>query len=188
MSDGPHRSLPLPKRWKVFAERVSNPAYSPEETTAALTDALVEDCRSVNLSDHIARLRSALFDRQTNLFDDELPRVLETLRSEAPGDSLANVFLDTVAGAVQPYSVNETMFIAVLEAIRNQKIRRARQIEEHYHRNPENPVVLDIRERIDTALREHDERTLARRLVDGDRVLSVQKSARRQGLDDGVSI
>ena len=43
MSDGPHRSLKMPRGWKKLAERADKKAYAPEEVRHALPEALEQD-------------------------------------------------------------------------------------------------------------------------------------------------
>lgn len=43
MSDGPHRSLSLPKHWRKVAQRAERAACSPAEINETLEDALTED-------------------------------------------------------------------------------------------------------------------------------------------------
>ena len=67
MSDGPHRSLPMSKKWKRVAERIYNEAYSPEQICEALSAA--KDCqakmhcwsrlvRPLRISQHAVYLKS----------------------------------------------------------------------------------------------------------------------------------
>ena len=46
MSDGPHRSLKMPRGWKKLAEHADKKAYAPEEVRDALPDALEQDWRA----------------------------------------------------------------------------------------------------------------------------------------------
>lgn len=64
MSDGPHRSLPLPTHWKKFAERVYKPAFPLLEMTDAATDALLRDFRKEVPHSLLEELGNTLFHEQ----------------------------------------------------------------------------------------------------------------------------
>ena len=46
MSDGPHRSLPMRRGWKLVTERSGKRAYASEEISDAILVALEQDCRT----------------------------------------------------------------------------------------------------------------------------------------------
>ena len=72
MSDGPYRSLKMPRGWKKLAERADKKAYAPEEVRDALPDALEQDWRAevpdgVCSSDHTKARPSARWGRDIML-------------------------------------------------------------------------------------------------------------------------
>ena len=94
MSDGPHRSLNMPRGWKRLAERADNRAYAPEEVRDALPEALEHDWHA-EVPDSVCRLvRDILGDSQSSLFGDQRAERLEALRGETAGYALGNTFLD----------------------------------------------------------------------------------------------
>ena len=60
MSDGPHRSLKMPRGWKKLAEHADKKAYAPEEVRDALPDALEQDWRSEVPDGVCSRVRDIL--------------------------------------------------------------------------------------------------------------------------------
>jgi len=72
MSDGPHRSLPMPPRWKRVAERCANVAFSTDEITTVLIPALRQDCESQMSPGFIDGIRNVLDDQGSSLFKDEV--------------------------------------------------------------------------------------------------------------------
>ena len=61
MSDGPHKSLPMPRAWKKFTECVSNEAFSFEEVRDAIVAALEQDWRKQNMDGLVQRGRLVRF-------------------------------------------------------------------------------------------------------------------------------
>ena len=94
MSDGPHRSLKMPRGWKKLAERADNKAYATEEVRDALPEALEQDWRA-EVPDSVCRhVRDILGDSQSSLFGDQRAERLEALRGETAGYALGNALLD----------------------------------------------------------------------------------------------
>ena len=94
MSDGPHRSLRMPRGWKKLAKRADNKAYAPEEVRDALPEALEHDWRAEVPDSVCKRVRDILGDKQSSLFGDQRADRLEALRGEAAGYALGNALLD----------------------------------------------------------------------------------------------
>ena len=81
MSDGPHRSLPMRRRWQLVAERADKRSYTVAEITDALVPALEQDCRDEMSPEFIAGLRRVA--EEPSLFSDGAAARLESLRSLA---------------------------------------------------------------------------------------------------------
>lgn len=188
MSDGPHRSLAMPRSWKKFAECVYNPAFPPNEMRDALGQALDDDIRKEIPPNFINRVRDTLFPTQPNLFEDRPRLELEELRRETTGSSAARVFLDTLATAQESNSSDELLTKAAVQTIQDIEARRSRQVEEHYYRQPQRHLDPLVRERLQRAFGDLDETALARRLIDGGKSMADQKPTKQLGLDDGVPI
>ena len=113
MSDGPHRSLKMPRGWKTLAERADNRAYAPEEVRDALPVALEQDWRAEVPDRLCRRVREILGDSQSSLFGDQRFERLEALRRETAGYVLGNTFLDY---AIQAAERGRTGDVAMREA------------------------------------------------------------------------
>lgn len=132
MSDGPHRSLPLPPHWKHLAERAATPAYSPTDVEEALPIALKKDfLREAPLSEVTRILRG---DKQGSLFQQAQTDQLETLRDAHPGSVPAGTLIDCALGALSDgLRGDEAAQTAITQALQAHARSRSRQIVEHYH-------------------------------------------------------
>ena len=148
MSDGPHRSLPMPPRWKRVAERCANVAFSTDEITTVLIPALRQDCESQMSPEFIDRIRNVFEDQGTFLFkDDPKPRI-EALRDVAGcgiGATLLNNLVELSPNGAAEVNDFATAMAAALE---DHAARSARSIEEHYYRKATARAV-NTRKRLD---------------------------------------
>ena len=188
MSDGPHRSLPMPPGWKRLAERADNKAYSPEEVRDALPAALRQDWRAEVPDSVINKVRDIL-DSQNSLFGDQRAERLEALREEIAGYNLANTFLDYAIQEVgRGRSGPEALKEAASAALSDRAARGVRQVEEHYWRESTQGRVAHVRERIETGVTQSDMAAIAGRLVGIDDGRGLQRLAKQTGIDEGVKI
>ena len=188
MSDGPHRSLKMPRGWKNLAERADNKAYAPEEVRDALPEALEHDWRTEVPDSVCRRVRGILGDSQSSLFGDQRVELLEALRGETAGYALGNTFLDcAIHAAARGRSGDEGLREAAGEALTDRAARGARQVEEHYCRESTLHRAAHVRERIETGVTQSNIDRIAGRLVGTDKSES-SRPTKRTGLDDGVRL
>ena len=187
MSDGPHRSLNMPRGWKKLAERADNKAFASEEVRDALPEALEQDWRA-EVPDRLCDKARDIFDnKQSSLFGDQANR-LEALRRETAGYNLGNAFLDyAIQAAAQGRSGDEALKHAAGKALSDRAVRGARQVEEHYRRKSTQGRAAHVRQRIETGVTQSDIASVA------GRVAGIDKSerpgrAQQTGLDDGVQL
>ena len=128
MSDGPHRSLKMPRGRKKLAERADNKAYAPEEVRDALPAALEQDWRA-EVPDSLCRqVRKMLGDSQGSLFGDQRAERLEALRRKTAGYNLGNAFLDyAIQAAARGRSGDEASREAAGKALSDRAARGARR-------------------------------------------------------------
>lgn len=188
MSDGPHRSLPMPPRWKRVAERCANVAFATEEITTVLLPALHQDCQGELSPELIDGIRSVFDDQGSSLFkDDPRPR-LEALR-EVAGCGIGATLLNNVmelspSGAAELGDFAGAMAVALEDHL----ARRARQIEEHYYRESTAPRALNTRRRLDQSIAAAPLATLARQILKLDEKAPARQSMRMLGLEDGARL
>lgn len=188
MSDGPHRSLPMRRRWKRVAECAENRTFEPEEIRNAIIPALEEDCRREISPEFLSALCGVCRDQEGSLFKDEEQRSLETLRGVA-GSGIGSVVLDYAIRIVASGSTGLDILVkAVTDALRDRAARGARQVEEHYCRESTKSRAYRVRERIEQAISRVDIDGVARLVLNLDPGRFTRPPLKRQGLDDGVKL
>jgi hypothetical protein len=188
MSDGPHRSLPMPPRWKRVAERGANVAFATEEITTVLIPALHQDCQSELNPELIEGIRSVFDDQGSSLFKDDPKPRLEALREVAGcgiGATLLNNVMELSTAAAAELNDLANAMTAALE---DRAARSARQIEEHYYRKSTAPRAVNTRQRLDQSIAASPLAALARQILKLDEKAPARQTVRMQGLDDGVRL
>jgi GNAT superfamily N-acetyltransferase len=187
MSDGPHKSLPMRRRWKRLAEYADNQNFERDQVREAVLPALERDCRGEVSEDFLVALCDACDDRQNSLFRNDT-HALEALRSSA-GTGLGRVVLDyALQAATRGDAGAEIAEKAMTAALKDRAARGARQVEEHYYRKSTQGRASRVRERIEQGIRAADIGGLARRLLKSESGRATTEPAKRQGLDDGVKL
>ena len=186
MSDGPHRSLKMPRGWKKLAERADNKAYAPEEVRDALPAALEEDWHAEVPKSLCRGVRRILGDSQISLFAEERSERLENLRRETAGHNFGNVLLDcAILAAQRGGSGDAALEEAASKALSDRAVRGARQVEEHYCRKSTEHRASHVRERIEAGVNHCDIAGLAGRLVGTGGTKGALWPAKQTGIEDG---
>ena len=185
MSDGPHRSLAMPRSWRKAAECAASQSYELAEVIALIRAAREQDWKRHVPPALLAGVRKIFGDgRQGSLLTDSRSVGFDRLNPSATGHPLACSFL---AAAVRAYAEGWRGRAGVNEAGRRTDSdwaqRRGRQIEEQYARKGGN--VAFIRGRIRAANQACDNDDFAARLGYADRTPIPRKPDRQVGLDDG---
>lgn len=187
MSDGPHKSLPMRRGWKLLAEYADNRTFERDQIGEAVLPALERDCRGEVGGDFLDALCRTCDDRQNSLFKKDT-QSLEALQSRA-GVGLGRVVLDyAIQAAARGDTGREIAEKAMTQALEDRAARGARQVEEHYYRKSTQTRASRVRERIEQGIRTADIGGLARKLLNSDSGTAAPKPAKRQGLDDGVKL
>ena len=189
MSDGPYKSLPMRPKWKRFAECIYNEAFSPEEVRDALLAALAGDWHQEIPENLVNKIQSMLSDGQVDFFWNQNIQKLESLRVEAAEYPLLGVFLDYViqAAAKGPSCAN-ALLESTCQTLRDRAVRGARQVEEHYHKEPERNRVTDVRRRTEDAIKGLDIVMSARHLLGIEKNEYPRAPVKQTGLDEGVPL
>lgn len=188
MSDGPHRSLPMRRGWKMVAERADKAAFESAEVCAAIVYALEDDCRSEMPQEFVRGLRNVCADQEGRLFKQDVVPCLETLREEA-GSGFGRVVLEHAIREAASGSTGMTIAEkAVNLALIDRAARCSRQVEEHYCRESSMPRANKVRGRIEQAIGAADVAGVARKFLNPEAKKATAQSLRREGLDDGVRL
>lgn len=182
MSDGPHRSLPMPSYWKPVAERAATPVYVPADVEEALSLALKKDfLREAPVSEVALILRG---DGQGYLFPEAQADQLEALRDAQPGSVAAGSLIDCALQALSdgPRG-DEAAQSAVTHALQAHARSRSRQIVEHYHRVGRNSP--DPSDRLHAARDRLSYTQVASELLSDKREVREPRLTKRSGVDEG---
>lgn len=140
VSDGPYRSLDMPRHWKRLAKRASNAACDDQERNEALAGALQRDWVLEVPAGLPGRLRDILDDRQGDLLGDSAPERLEVLRGETADSPLASILVDCAAQALhEGYSGDDAVVKATADTLQERACSSRRQVEEHWLRESSGP-------------------------------------------------
>jgi hypothetical protein len=189
MSDGPHRSLPMPLAWKTLAERADVAGFSATDVRDAVCPALGADWRNEAPDSLLPRLRAALGIGSTGmLFSDQTERDLAALRSRATSP-LAGLVIDYARQAIADGLQGEAVLtFAVPAALHDRALCAVRQVDEHYHRKVGQERTDNVRSRLEAAIGAAPIDRLARDLLGGQPRPGGRARVKRDGLDDGVAL
>lgn len=184
MSDGPHRSLPLPFYWKGVAERAANHTHSTEHVGEALLAALLRTFGTAPLAELRAILETG---DQRSLFSDQIVAQLQAARNAHPGMTATTALIDGAITAVERGLSGSKAVEAALEDAGNAILRSTfRSIEEHYLREEDSGSAAFMRQRLHTTRDQCDPIGAASNLL---AEASVSKEAlnapRHSGLEEG---
>ncbi|MDP1701733.1 MAG: hypothetical protein Q8L53_12350 [Aestuariivirga sp.] len=189
MSDGPHKSLPMRKGWKKFAEHADKAAFELEQVADAAIPALEGDWWE-DVAPSIDALRKIVGDtRQFSLFGNISMEAIEALKQNNPGNSLLCAVVDGVVRAVASGQTNEEALLSgAIAALIDRGARAIRQVEEHYLRKAGANRAYDMRTRMEDGISRAPVEALGRRMLGFDPRIAPLKPQKLQGLDDGVRL
>lgn len=185
MSDGPHKSLPLRRHWKKFAERAATPSFSPSEVAAALPNALLNDFREAPMAQVF---NIFLGDGQISLFHEDCADLLEAVRSCCRG-AVGNILIDCAIEAnVDGLTGDLACKTALENALEAYARGTCRSIEEHYKRK-ESRSVANVRDRLKGACSQISFATLASEMMSDKTDRTGQfHLIKRTGIDEGPQL
>jgi hypothetical protein len=185
MSDGPHRSLPMRRHWKDFAERSAKAAFSPDQVSEALPHALKKEI----LEAPIKEIRDIMGG--DSLFPEMRIERLDALRQAHRGSAAATHVIDcAVEAAARGLTGEAGTHAAVKNASEDIARDHLRGIEEHYQREASSRSAGYVRTRLDTARQQLDCDVLTRELLSPGRPPSPRSVTlpRLTGVDEGPSL
>lgn len=187
MSDGPHRSLPMGRRWKKLAECLDNATFSAEEVRERRDAAIIGEFSREVPDTLMSSLRNILCSTdQGSLFGPSSDDI-ESLRVQANGSSVGGLVLDCAIHAVNSGIVGEAALTSAYQEAANEILdRQARGMAEHYQRETGAKRASHFQSRIGTVLHGQSMTDLTSRLTQGGRAMAIRAPTRHTGLDDGV--
>lgn len=187
MSDGPHKSLPMPTAWKQFAERICNEAFSEEEVLSALASALINDGNADKLPNAIESISDLLASNEGALFKNDLAQSIDDERVKYAGYPMAMLFLDHAKHEfTQAQSNSDAVENAVEASLRERAVRGNRQVEEHYARETSNYDPVHLRSRLESSYSRTDFHELSSNFLSPAGDGGKRSTLKSDGIDDGV--
>lgn len=188
MSDGPHKSLNMSRRWKKVAEVADNGAYSDKDVQLSMMDALANDWNHV--SDALSKRVEEIVDRgERMLFPEEYAVKLKGLYGTTDDSELGRTFLDFAVMHVADGTPHDQICDTALEsALRKWLSARNRQIEEHYLRRSGSDRAAHLRERVKRAAITLGSEGVVNLLGARAGKSGPKALVKRTGLDDGVPL
>lgn len=188
MSDGPHRSLPMGRRWKKLAECLDNELFSTEEVRERRDSAILGEFSREVPDTVMAGLRAILCSSdQGSLFAPSSDEI-ENLRMQANGSPVGNLLLDCTIDAVNSGQTGEAALTKAYGETANEIFdRHARGMAEHYQREAGAKRASHFHSRIGSMQDGHSMAGLVNRLVQGGRAMVIHAPTRHTGLEDGVT-
>lgn len=180
MSDGPHRSLPMRRHWKVVAERAAKAAYAPDDVCESLPYALKKDI----LEGPVREIREIM--NADTLFPSMRDEQFNALRQNFQSAAAARLIDCAVVANADGLIGDAGSEAAVKNALEGTMRDALRGIEEHWLREGSRRTGY-VRTRLDAARHRTDCAALARDLLSAE-APSVERPAtlrRRSGIDEG---
>lgn len=186
MSDGPHKSLPMRRRWQLVAERADKRSYAVAEITDVMVLALEQDCRDEMSPEFLAGLRRVA--QEPFLFREGAAARLESLRPLACS-GLGRAVVDNV-GPLSGADIEDWLVLheSLKAAIQERAVRAIRQVEEHYLREATAPRANNVRGRAEHSIASANLDALVARVLSAQPVPVPRAPAKQTGLDDGVTL
>ena len=188
MSDGPHRSLPLSRRWKKVAECLDNGIVPIEDVCARVDAALLADFGAVPEIALTALRRVLCESDQGSLFAASNAEI-ENLRVLTDGSPLGGLIVDCAIGAVLSGKVGEAALASALsDASQEWMDRNCRGMDEHYQRKTGAVRASEFNSRVGDMQNSHSLPQVTQRLVAGGKAMVIKAPQKRTGIDQGVSL
>lgn len=187
MSDGPHKSLPMSRRWRALSRRADNQTFSADEVTEAFVPALVSDW-TAEVSEPLLKLvRRALAPEEASLFSDQMAQDVEALRSKS-STPMESLLIDAACdAALAGLSGDEALRLAVADTLLERGLRGIRQVEEHWLREAKDSRAADVRARLETSLSAAPIADTVAALLGGAKARQFTP-AKLDGVEDGVPL
>jgi hypothetical protein len=187
MSDGPHRTLNMRKRWKALAERADNAAFSPDEVAAFVGPAVSGDWNDEIAPSFFSDIGQYLgCGQQSHLFEKD-PAEIDRIRRKA-SSPLEAAFAENARDSNKRGEA--ALKEAVQKTMRECAVRRTLQAHEHWVRNSSPQRASRMKGRIQAAVVTASATVfgqMAQTVVAGKR-MSSRAPAKRGGLDSGPAL
>lgn len=188
MSDGPHRSLPMGRRWKKLAECLDNPSFSTEDLRERRDAALLGEFAREVPDLMMAGLRNILCESEQGTLFAPTGCEIENLRLLSDGSPIGGLLLDCAIDAVNSGHIGEAAFSAACSDTASELLERhSRGMAEHYQREAGAKRAAHFQSRLDSLHDGNSMANLTSRITQGGRAMVIRPPTRHTGLEDGVA-
>ncbi len=189
MSDGPHRSLPMGRRWKKLAKWADNRSFSVDDLCELRDSAIMGEFKREVSDMLMSELRDILSSSgQGSLFAPSSDEI-ENLRMYACGSPVGNLLLDCAIDAVNAGASGEAALAAACNETANEIFNRhGRGMAEHYQRETGAKRASHFQSRIQSVQNGRSMDALVKCIVQGGRAMVIRAPTQRTGLDEGVGL
>ena len=192
MSDGPYKSLPMPKPWKDVAERAQKESFSHEEREESMCVALRNDFARDAGQEYLNAIGHILGDQaQGNLLADQVALEIDNITKCQSHSPLRDIINVNIQVALLSSDHGEQALVEGLNlAIQEYGRGRNRQVEEHYKRDAQNygehQKAISVREKLAQTLNSNAVRNLGQDILQSMCGTPLKtKLVKASGLDDG---
>lgn len=184
MTDGPHKSLNLPSRWKKVAELADQEVWDQDDINAAVKSALIWTFNQIDPSIR-KQIQNEMGDLEDCLFREAKVLKLEALRSGKADNVLLHYIIEGCKQRLERAAPSVSGFTEVLgNAMKMLAASHSRQIEEHYLRKSNVQRARHVRARIGIGLNNVSYESLARQALSPNNTMRGP-GPKRSGLDEG---
>lgn len=177
MSDGPHRSLPLPSRWRRFMQVLENEYYDSQEAESIFEDGLLKDFRE--LPEKFIKLIRLLPNHENNLFGLGVEfDHLERIKYEYKGYPLMDLICSS-------FDHGLSCIDALVSGLTQFSLRQERSIVEHIILLGDDRQQHDVPLRVRQVITNFDFHRFASSLLLSNPTIEFVTKKKRLGLDDG---
>lgn len=189
MSDGPYRSLPMPRRWKTAAKCAYVQAFSTGEIAAALHAAIERDCRAELSPGFLAKVSGLIVGSDDpSLFRDLPVTDLRTMHAQASSPMEASFLRNAVDALNDGCAPADALRQAAEGTVSDRLLAGFRQVEEHMFREASDQRARAVRSRLESAHGEIDISAVARQVLRSADAPQAPAVTTYSGLDDGVPL
>lgn len=187
MSDGPYKSLLLPKRWKKVAEYLHKDAFEACDVLEKAQKALHRDAVLCGHKELVQALLKELYpDGQAPLFLDDSVRKLVSLREQLPADQFTDSLMRNLISKASNGQIGVDGFVgAVTSALHDSFGSKLYAFQEHYHIEGTNNQIRKMKEQCNEALSAANFSKLADVFINKLPISSISSTKQKNREDEG---
>lgn len=183
MSDGPHRSLPLPKRWQHVMQCAERPHCDNDELDILITNALIKEMKE---DPYAFKTLEEVQEATRSLFPIIEANHLDAMENNAFGSSLTKMIVRLIKSRSVLGELHQDYIASSLsDALAQHAINHRRAIVEHVILKGDERQQKDVIGRLHKSLDHFDYKGLAQKLIHQGPKCKTMRIQKKTGLDEG---